>query len=241
MTSNEATANPTGTADPPEAELSSLEILINSPIVPDTTSTVTVQIFPANNTSNPAKLNPEADKLTWLDPLTAVSVRPVGPIQVVLALAGEAIIMPAGKVSVNCKLVKLLAFKVLSIKKVKVLGAPKPTVDGAKDFENPGRLAATVKFAEALFPVPALDVTLPVTFKYTAGILLVTLTETAHGVVGDKDIPLMAIVAPPSGALILTLVQLLIGFEGVERVTPAGKLLITPRLETMLGSIGSKV
>ena len=103
------------------------------------------------------------DRLTELDPATAVAVPP----HVLFNPLGVATTSPAGRLSVNATPVKTIAlaagFVIVKLREVVPFSG---TLVAPKDLVIVGGLA-TVRLAEAVFPVPPLvEVTFPVVFVY---------------------------------------------------------------------------
>ncbi len=111
----------------PEEEVRSPVVLTKVPGVLPVTSTVTVQVLPAPTV-------PPVYEMT-LDPATAISVPPV---HVLEALAGLAMTIPAGRLSVKSSAVATSELAVLSMVNVSVLILPGEIVSGAKLLENAG-------------------------------------------------------------------------------------------------------
>ena len=119
-------------------------MLLSSPPAVAVTSTVTVQVAPAA-TAGKAPM-PLASRVITLVPASAVRVGGSTAVpQVVEALAGSAISIPVGRLSVKSRLSTFEALAMLLIVKVRVLLPPRGTIPGAKILENPGRVVATVR------------------------------------------------------------------------------------------------
>ena len=138
------------------------DTFVREPTLLPTTSTVTVQVAPAARTGRTGR-KPSALRITDVPPAGAVKTVGKRPLsQSVLALAGEAMTMPVGKLSVKSRFGIPLALSVLSIVNVRVDVPPKLTLDGAKDLEKPGWEVLTVREPDALPLLPADDVKSPV-------------------------------------------------------------------------------
>jgi len=111
----------------PADEVSSPETFIWTPALDEVTFTVMAQ-----------ELNPATEPPLYVivpPPSGAVSVP---PLQFVEAIAGSAIVTPAGSTSVKSNIVTPEALPVLSMLNVSVLTLPGPIVAGENDFEKPG-------------------------------------------------------------------------------------------------------
>lgn len=147
---------------PPSVELT-VTLLFFMPVVVPCTLTDTVQ--PAL----PANVPPE--RLTEPEPETAVTVPP----QLLVRLAGLATTRPAGRVSANAIPVAELPFGLLMLK-LKVVVPFSGMVVAPNDLVMETGLA-TVKLADAVFPVPPLvEVTLPEVLVYWPDAAPVTVT-----------------------------------------------------------------
>jgi hypothetical protein len=159
-----------------------------------------------------------ADRLTDPDPPTAVAVPP----QVLLRFGVEAITSPAGKLSVKAipfRVTLVFGFWILNVNEVVpfsgICAAPNNLVmDGGE---------ATVKFAEAVLPVPPLvEVTLPVVLVYCPEAAPVTVTLNWHWL-------LTAIVAPvnaiPVGEVVVSVPPQTVA-EALATVSPVGNVSV---------------
>src|SRR5271154_5264244 len=134
-----------------------------------------------------------ADKLAVPEPASAVAVPP----QVLVRLFGVATASPAGKLSVKPKPVSgtpvfgLFMLNVSDVVPVRgIVAAPNALVIA-------GGLA-TVRFAEAVFPVPPfVELTAPLTFVYWPDAVPVTFTSTVQEVFRCEPPPRPAIPRPP--------------------------------------------
>jgi hypothetical protein len=173
-TARRAVANP---VELPPFTFNSELTLSYCPAPPGVTSTSTVQLAPAPSTGKLRE--PLAKKEIWLVPEVAVNEGGVDEVpQSVDALAGVAMTIPAGMLSVKTMFVTFEALALLSIVSVRVLLWPAEMGFGEKLLLNPGRLASTVKSAVADPLLPASDVRSPEIFACTPGKELVTLTTT---------------------------------------------------------------
>lgn len=103
-----------------------------------------------------------ADKLTDPEPDAAVAVPP----QVLLRFGVEATTRPAGRLSVKARLVSARFVFGLAMVKVSEVVPFSGMLNAPKVFWTEGGVA-TVRFAEAVLPVPPfVEVTLPVVFVY---------------------------------------------------------------------------
>lgn len=126
-------------------------------------------------------------KLIELEPPAGAKVLPVQP--VVLATTGLATTKPLGKVSLKFTPVRVVLPDGLAIVMVKVEFALGATIVGEKVFVTVGA-AFTVKFADAVNPVPPLvELTVPVVFVTAPIVLSVTLTEIVQFVPGVDVAP----------------------------------------------------
>jgi hypothetical protein len=159
-----------------------------------------------------------ADRPTDPDPPTAVAVPP----HVLLRFGVEAITSPAGKLSVKAipfRVTLVFGFWILNVSEVVpfsgICAAPNNLVmDGGE---------ATVKFAEAVFPVPPLvEVTLPVVLVYCPEAAPVTVTLNWHWL-------LTAIVAPvnaiPVGEVVVSVPPQTVA-EAFATVRPVGNVSV---------------
>ena len=178
------------------------------------TSTVTVHVAPIANKAKPA-----VAVVMTLVPGTAVSGRPV---QVVDALAGSAISIPVGRLSVNPRRDTGDPLRELSMVNVKVLLPPSGTVDGAKLLENPGRSVATVKSSVAVPLSGPLEVRTLDVFVCAPGVPAVTSTLTVHVSPPPSRPSLKVIVPPPAGAVTTPSSQVVAAFAGVAMSTSPG-------------------
>lgn len=181
---------------PPSVELT-VTLLFLTPMLVPCTLTDTVQL------ALPPNVPPE--RLTEPEPETAVAVPP----QVLVRLAGLATTRPAGRLSVNEIPVAELLFGLLMLK-LKVVVPFNGMVAAPKLLVMETGLA-TVKLADAVFPVPPLvEVTAPVVFVYWPDAAPVTVTLNWHWlfaliVAPDNAIPVGAVVVnvPPQTVLVL--------------------------------------
>jgi hypothetical protein len=173
---------------PPSVEVTVTELFFTPPVVP-VTLTETVQLALAANVP--------AERLTLPDPATAVAVPP----QLLVKFGVDAITRPAGKLSVKAipfNVTFVFGFWMLNVSEVVpfrgMLAAPKVLViDGGE---------ATVKLAEAVFPVPPfVEVTFPVVLVYCPEAAPVTVTLNWHWLFTAIVAPVSAI---PVGAVIVS-------------------------------------
>jgi hypothetical protein len=132
------------------------------------------------------------------DPAVAVIVPPP---QVPVTPLGVETSKPAGRLSVNAIPLNGMAALGLLIVKLSIVELFSGTVAAPKLFVIAGG-AATLRFAEAVLPVPPFaELTLPVTLVYCPAVAPVTVTLKTH-------VPPAAIVAPaseiPAGAVVVT-------------------------------------
>lgn len=203
---------------------SSPETLVWVPTTVPLISTETVQIAP------PATVMPVNEIVD--PPAGAVSVA-TG--QVVVALAGLAISVPEGRLSVNVGVKTVPTFAELSMVNVNVDRPPKLTEAGEKDFENPGLAATTVRSSDAVPALPIEDVKVPVVLVCVPTVLEVTSTVIVQ--VPPIPIPpfVKVIVPPPAGAVSVGAVvpaQFEIErLEGLAIVIAAGSVSVNATLE----------
>src|SRR6478752_2002395 len=136
-------------------------------------------------------------RLTEPDPAAAVTV----PLQVVLSPFGVETTRPAGSASLKATPVSAVAVFGLLMEKLSDVLAFSRMLAAPNAFVMVGGVA-TVRFAEAVFPVPPLvEVTLPVVFVYWPAAAPVTVTLNWHW-------PFTAMVAPvraiPVGAVVVS-------------------------------------
>ena len=199
------------------------------------TSTATEQLDPAVTAGNEDV--PKALKLIKLVPGVAVSVGVAGGVpQLVVALAGTAMIIPGGKLSTKFIEITFASLAVLSIVKVSVLTPPRGMDAGAKPLLKPGLLVATVRSSVAEPLLPALDVRPLVVLVCVPGVLLVTLTEITQLPATPKRALLKEMVVPPSTASRIASAQSVKAFAGVAIFIPAGKASTNARSVTGFGS-----
>ena len=110
----------------PDDEVRSPLVLTKAPTALPITSTDMVQVAPA----------PTLPLVKLITPVSAVAV--TVPPQVLAVTEGVATTTPAGKLSVNARLLAATAEAELSTVKVKVLVDPRPTDIGAKTLANVG-------------------------------------------------------------------------------------------------------
>ena len=147
--------------------------------------------------------------------------------QSVEALAGSAITIPPGRLSVKSRLSTSEALTELSMKKVNVLRSPREMELGAKLLEKPGSVVSTVRSMGRLMLEPALEDNVTAGLVCAPGVLAVTSTVTVQLVEPPISAPLNAMVVPPSGAESVPLVprsQLVDALAGSARVIGPGTI-----------------
>jgi len=157
-------------------------------------------------------------RLMLPDPATAVAVPP----QVLLRAGVGAITGPAGRVSVNAIPVSAVVVFGLVILKVSEVVPFSGMLAAPKAFVIVGGVA-TVRFAEAVLPIPPLvEVTLPVVLVNWPEAAPVTVTENWHWL-------LVAIVAPvramPVGAVVVKVPPQTVA-EALATVRPVGSVSV---------------
>jgi hypothetical protein len=186
------------------------EVLTSEPADVPVTLTTTVQLlFTA--------IVP-AVKLTLELPATAVAVPP----QPFVSPLGVATTIPAGSVSVNATPVsaKVLADGLVRVK-VRVEFPFRGTVVGLNAFAIVGG-KATVRLAEAVFPVPPLvELTAPELLMYAPDVELVIVTTTVQEVFTPMSPPLKEMRDPPAVAEAVP-PQLFVSPLGVATTNPKG-------------------
>ena len=162
VTSSVALALPTGTGTSGARSMLSCPVTLSSmPLPVAVTSTVTMQLSPASNAGKP-RLPLEKREMTLVPGVVVSVAGERGSSQSVKeALAGSAMTIPTGKMSVKLKSSASEPKAGLSIVNVRVLRPPRGTLDGEKLLENPGRSSSTVKLAVASPLLPALEVRSP--------------------------------------------------------------------------------
>ena len=212
-----------------------LVTLSSMPVAVAVTSTVTVQVAPAPAASDGAVgREPMVWRKTTLVPAVAVNVVPTGPLQVVAALAGSAMTIPAGRLSVKRRSFAAAApMTVLSMVKVSVLRPPRGTELGEKLLVKPGKVARTIKSSVAVPLLPAEDVRSPDVLVWVPTVPEVTLTLTVHTAsLPPSRPPVKLMVPPPSGALTTPSRQVVEPFAGSAIVTAPGRMSVNARLVT---------
>jgi hypothetical protein len=162
-----------------------------------------------------------ADKLAEDAPATAVVVPP----QVLPSAVGEATTNPAGKLSVNATPVSPkpgFEFCKVNVSVVEpfsgILDAPKTLVIVAG--------VATVRFADAVLPVPPLvEVTFPVVLVKFPDVVPTTLTAIAQDALADTVPPPKLMLAEPAVAVAVP-PQVLLSPFGVATIRPDGSVSV---------------
>jgi len=182
-----------------------------------------------------------ADKLAVPEPASAVVVPP----QVLVRLFGVATASPAGKLSVKPKPVSgtpvfgLFMLNVSDVVPVRgIVAAPNALVIA-------GGLA-TVRFAEAVFPVPPfVELTAPLTFVYWPDAVPVTFTSTVQEVFAAAMLPPVTLMLVPPATAVAVPPHVLESPFGVVTTKPMGSVSVnaTPVSATVLaaGSVTVKV
>ena len=212
----------------PINEVSSPLTLSSMPPPVATTSTLTVHV------SIPLSIapTPTPERLKTLVPGTAVTTGVLEKVQVVDALAGEAISIPVGRLSVNASESAKSGLRELSMVKVRVLLPPSGTVDGAKLLENPGRSVATVKSTASDMLLAALELRVIAGFVWAPGVEAVTSTVTVHVSPSARSPSLRVIVPPPAEAVNMASTQFVEAIAGVPMVMATGNVSVKARSVT---------
>ena len=185
-------------------------VLFCTPAAMPCTFTLTLQLAFAASVAPVRLIEPE--------PAAAVTV----PVQVVTSPFGVATCKPAGRVSLNATPVSArLELGLLSVKVSEVfafsrmLAAPKALVIVGG--------AATLRFAEAVLPVPPLvEVTLPVVLVYWPAAAPVTVTANWHWLFAAMIAPVKAI---PVGEVVVSVPPQTVA-DAFATVSPAGNVSV---------------
>jgi len=185
--------------------------------------------------------NVPPERLAWLEPVTAVAVPP----HVLARLFGAATVRPAGRLSVNETLVSATPLLgLLMLKSSEVV-----PFEGIVIVPNVLVIAgglATVRFAEAVFPVPPfVELTAPLTFVYWPDAVPVTFTSTVQEVFAAAMLPPVTLMLVPPATAVAVPPHVLESPFGVVTTKPMGSVSVnaTPVSATVLaaGSVTVKV
>jgi hypothetical protein len=185
-------------------------VLFCTPAAMPCTFTLTLQLAFAANVAPVRLIEP--------DPAAAVTV----PVQVVTSPFGVATCRPAGSVSLNATPVSpRLELGLLSVKVTEVVAFSR-MLDAPKALVMVGG-AATLRFAEAVLPVPPLvEVTLPVVLVYCPAAAPVTVTLNWHWLFAAIVAPESAI---PVGAVVVSVPPQTVA-EALATVSPVGSVSV---------------
>jgi hypothetical protein len=180
-----------------------------------------------------------AVRLTEPDPAVAVVVPP----QVLVRPLGVATTRPAGRVSVNATPVRPVpAFGFVMVKVSEVVPF-RAMLDPPNALVMVGGLAATVRLALAVFPVPpSVEFTVTLLFL-TPRVVPCTFSETVQEAPGAR-LPLLRLTVPDPAVAVVVPAHVLVRPLGVATTIPAGKVSVkeTPvRLAPALGLFTVKV
>ena len=194
---------------PPSVEVTWTLLFFTPAVVPCTFTETVHEALPARV---------PADKLMLPDPATAVAVPP----HVLFRPDGVATTRPAGKLSVKAipfSVTAVLGFWIVKVSDVVpfngMVAAPNAlAIDGGE---------ATVKLAEAVFPVPPLvEVTFPVVLVYCPEAAPVTVTLNWHWLLTAIVAPVSAI---PVGAVVVSVPPQTVAVE-LATVRPVGRVSV---------------
>jgi hypothetical protein len=209
---------------PPSVEVT-CTLLFFTPAVAPCTFNETVQEALA------ARVPP--DRLAAPAPATAVAVPP----HVLLRPGVDATANPAGKVSVNATFVRATLVFGFVMLKVNVVVPFRETLAAPNAFVIAGALA-TVRFAEAVLPVPPLvALTLPVVFVNWPDAVAVTFTVIVQ-VLLEAAVPPVNETLPDPAVAVAVPPQVLVNPLGVATTIPAGNVSVnaTPVSATALAA-----
>lgn len=196
----------------PREEVKSPVRLTKSPAVEPVTSTLRTQLAPVV-TKPPLRL-------TTPVPDAAVTVPP----QVLAVLAGEAIVSPAGRLSVNANVVASTVLAELSMVKVSVLVPPAAIGSGAKLLANVGG-GLTVKESVAVPLLPNDDVRSSVRLVWVPAVELVTSTVMVQ-LADAATVPPLKVTTLVPAAAVRVPPQALALLAGVVTTIAAGRLSV---------------